>query len=464
MSHVIIPELTIVDLSTDQEPAKFSIQKNIDYLVDSILQLCNVNSLIVKSKRSFMCLSVSVKSFNIEDEGDFVGNHIIKSISKIVNVEDKYMALCSLLLKSWIWYKVRKFSNQSNDYMENKCNIDWYKRNNRSIKLPVVEFPRTVKGKPFIPKYPGKNNKKKWKRNSYFESHPVSISHQFPYVALANVCSPSYMSMNSSKLKVMVGLDIVKFDSFHGISSVDEYLNMFRQKFTIWEWEKILMKRDMSINKLYKKLSSVSDMPRWKKNLNRFIKQPFSYINKKINNNCLLGGGTTRLENDKLREFFLRWATKEAYTKAVGLGVNMAFDTFEVRLLGIDDMHQKICQLNTNNRLLSDGLWNYIVLHNKFILPNNRVPTVLLNGFITRYSSCGIIKELWKYIYIPLAQGIQEKNERKMSCPYNGCACVCFGPIHDRKAWKYSSHYLSVSNISLKILTLEDLILFHLGN
>jgi phosphopantetheinyl transferase len=43
-----------------------------------------------------------------------------------------------------------------------------------------------------------------------------------------------------------------------------------------------------------------------------------------------------RSDESKLQEFYLRWAIKEAYTKALGLGMNVEFQSFEMRLMEVD--------------------------------------------------------------------------------------------------------------------------------
>jgi len=40
---------------------------------------------------------------------------------------------------------------------------------------------------------------------------------------------------------------------------------------------------------------------------------------------------------DRVREFYIRWSMKEAYTKAVGMGLGLEFHTFEIALLEEDD-------------------------------------------------------------------------------------------------------------------------------
>ena len=41
-------------------------------------------------------------------------------------------------------------------------------------------------------------------------------------------------------------------------------------------------------------------------------------------------------DESKLQEFYLRWAIKDAYTKALGLGMNVEFQSCETRLMEVD--------------------------------------------------------------------------------------------------------------------------------
>lgn len=170
--------------------------------------------------------------------------------------------------------------------------------------LPVIEIPRTEYNKPYIPT--NKNHDGVPVVNIY----PLSISHQFPFVGMAR-CVPEEVSKDVSHLP-LVGLDIVAFDKFNPrlYSSASEFIEVFQDYFTPWEWKNITK--------------------------------------------C----GT---EDQSLREFYLRWATKEAYTKALGVGLGLPFESFEIRLVDVEGgifswlCCQGICKAGKQQGVLLQG-------------------------------------------------------------------------------------------------------------
>ncbi len=161
---------------------------------------------------------------------------------------------------------------------------------------PIVVLPRTEAGKPYIPSI----------QNSEIPQQVFSISHQYPFVGLGSIVHryPGN-SVDNQKIAALLqlGLDIVMFDghkqTIHLYESKVEFLQVFQQSFTPWEWD------------------------------------------------CITG---TPIESDaRIKEFFIRWSMKESYTKAIGTGMSTAFSSFETRLCGVDD------DGNKNN-----SLWSYV--------------------------------------------------------------------------------------------------------
>lgn len=132
----------------------------------------------------------------------------------------------------------------------------------------VVELPRSPYKKPYIPEC---------------DEGILSVSHQGGYVGYAHLLTDDE-SFSSSPLKV--GFDIVVIDrsSFGGgqASSTREILHPFRDSFTKTEWR------------------------------------------------CVCAGSKHDKEQGGVAEFFIRWSMKEAYTKALGMGMGVPFDSFDI--------------------------------------------------------------------------------------------------------------------------------------
>lgn len=181
---------------------------------------------------------------------------LMNDMMKYVKLNDRYTALCSLLLKSRVFH-------QTHLQIENE-----------TVPL-VVDLPRTKQGKPFIPKIPFATEETE--PNLY----PFSISHQFPFCGVARLDN-----VNSNNLHL--GLDIVMFEPLRTDLYKDaaDFLLVFRDSFTEWEWERIHAYPD---------------------------------------------------GDNMLTEFYLRWSMKESYSKALGLGLHLEFSAFETQLNIADD-------------------------------------------------------------------------------------------------------------------------------
>jgi 4'-phosphopantetheinyl transferase len=206
---------------------------------------------------------------------------------------------------------------------------------------PVVALPRTQYKKPYIPLL-DHDLRSSVRVEDFF---PLSISHQFPFVGSAmldtsNGCSP--------ELRPKVGFDIVVFEGYNRklYSSEEEFLNVFRDYFTQREW---------------------------------------SLINSE--------------KNFRLEEFYCRWAMKEAYTKALGVGMGVEFNSFDMCLLALDDGRDS-------------GLWHSVSSSSDGSYISGSV------SFLREPKS----PEMWDFFFLPL-------DGKDIDVNYSGCACICIGPF-----------------------------------
>lgn len=109
-----------------------------------------------------------------------------------------------------------------------------------------------------------------------------SVSHQYPYICIARTCGYE------------IGIDIVTFDEINKnlYRNESEFLHVFRSSFADCEWNSIMK------------------------------------------------------SSNRLNEFYLQWAVKEAYTKAIGMGLSLDFNSFATTF---ESIH---------------GLWEYMKMKN----------------------------------------------------------------------------------------------------
>jgi phosphopantetheinyl transferase len=259
---------------------------------------------------------------------------LIHSVTKYVKVSDRYLALCSILLKSRAYHLAHGGSTSL-------C-----------VPLPVVEVPRTDLGKPIIPLLSGKQSLE----------HPISVSHQFPFVGIvSHTIMPC--RRDSRFDSIQLGLDIVVYEDYNRrmYGSLDEFIEVFRDSFTSWEWNRI--------------------------NNDNFV--------------C---------DDQRLKEFYLRWAIKEAYTKALGVGMSVEFSSFELRLAGVDD---------DGGTAGDKGLA-------ALLLKGNTTPSryrATLHNRKDESANRHRSKE-WDLFFLPLTV-----DDERQEC--SGCACVCVTTLSD---------------------------------
>ena len=241
-------------------------------------------------------------------------------------------------------------------------------KSSRSSSIPVVALPRTEFKKPYIPTQITDNRPNDVKEEDVY---PLSISHQFPFVGSARVDTSD---SDSSAQRPKAGLDIVTFDDYNPRlhSNLQEFMAVFRSSFTAWEWSRI------------------------------------------------------HAENaSHLHEFYVRWSIKEAYTKALGVGLGFEFDSFDTRLAGVDD--------DENGD--TSGLWSQIST-----CPGG---ISLLGSVVFRKSIKPL--EFWDFFFIPLYEK-RNQNDSTDLAPARGCACVCAGPFPEspQESGNQSTRYRTI--------------------
>jgi 4'-phosphopantetheinyl transferase superfamily len=274
------------------------------------------------------------------DEELLLTERIKHQVTRFLKVPDKYIAWTSILLKSQAFHQT--YSHTSNG----------------TTARPIIELPRTEYKKPYIPSI--------IKHDSFPEVnlHPISISHQFPFVGLARLVVTEFS--HQPQHRPLVGLDIVTFDNYNPrlYDSADAFLEVFKMSFTEWEWT------------------------------------------------CIHAN-----ESSMLLEFYLRWATKEAYTKALGVGMGLSFDSFESHLLGVTDstgiypwlLEQSEGQGNRASSIIGD---------NHYQQPFHVRGTVVINpvGDAMKSEDC-------TFYFLPLWD--PETGTSPTSTRMMGCACIC---------------------------------------
>uniref|UniRef100_A0A7S1UQ08 holo-[acyl-carrier-protein] synthase n=1 Tax=Grammatophora oceanica TaxID=210454 RepID=A0A7S1UQ08_9STRA len=202
-----------------------------------------------------------------------------------------------------------------------------------------------------------------------------SVSHQFPFVGICRILDANDIPQN-----LRLGMDIVMFDEINSrlYSSEMDFCRVFQRSFAPGEWS------------------------------------------------CI------ERAQYPLQEFYLRWAIKEAYTKALGKGMSLKFDSFQTKL------DVAACRYGWS-------LWDH--------LERPRTPSSQTNeevhrlwGTISKVNSVDTTEsERWLLMFIPLP-----------SCGKNGYACICFGPAENEKA-------LCETSLSRLDTTLSELIQFHVA-
>jgi 4'-phosphopantetheinyl transferase len=112
--------------------------------------------------------------------------------------------------------------------------------------------------------------------------------------------------------------------------------------------------------------------------------------------------------DDMLNEFYLRWAIKEAYTKAQGRGMSLEFDSFETTLYDEDG-------------IAIASIWNHAIMH--ISATGTRLSARIFhneNDQAEHWDFC--------FCFFGFASASASINAGKKQ----GCACVCI-PASDKE-------------------------------
>jgi phosphopantetheine--protein transferase-like protein len=260
---------------------------------------------------------------------------IQRQVLRFLQPKDKYAAFASALLKSKAFHhSIQKATPTSTGFNGRK----------------VVDLPRTEHKKPYIPVSKKIRSELDYGGNEE-DMYPISISHQHPFVGIAQLDMDTNCGMEAP---ILVGMDIVVFDDYNRqcYSNQEEFLDVFRDSFTDREWSLI-------------QAQSVG----------------------------------------RLQEFYIRWSMKEAYTKALGVGMGLDFSSFDLLLPGdIDNEGESsgvFASINTAGKQLYRQRGTYENLKNE------------------KDVGC------WDFAFLPLYEPSSLETPR-------GCACICAGPLPPR--------------------------------
>ncbi len=295
-----------------------------------------------------------------------------KRVSRFLKTRDKYLAFGSMLLKSQYFHEIYSDNTDSNSDGEKQA---------RSVVL--VHLPTTQYRKPYIPLPNG------WKQNSNNSAmeedvFSFSISHQFPFVGCARIKHDNQSSVTkdsniasqairSTVPPPIVGLDIVVFEEINSrlYSSEEEFLQVFQDQFTQNEWE---------------------------------------------------NGIQQTSPPNRYREFFVRWAMKEAYTKAIGVGMGLDFKSFEIQL----DLSD---QENITSSVSS--IWTRVCNEHEPAAVLKATELVCFKGTIVFENKKE--NEYFYFYFLPLI------SNTTIPDPTEGCACICVGSFRENHPTERSS-------------------------
>ena len=345
--------------------------RNLDILLDELLKKC-------------MCTTPSQMTFTTKYTKEAIES-VRKSIMRYKMEPDRWIALSSVLLKSMAFHQ----SNQVYDDDTNKRLFQEHSLLQKKLHMrPIVELPRTKYNRPYIPCL-SKNQLQEATKIAKCEGDgenenpaaKISVSHQYPYVAIVQSSSP-----------FRIGIDIVVFyfQKNELTPTIEGFLQLFQASFTPWEWEKIHYNQHDGISRRH------------------------------------------RCDDAKLREFFLRWAMKEAYTKALGLGMHVEFSSFETKLISIDVSEHSQIDDSIWSRVLSDAneQTTFDTSRTKCFdstteqsLESQRQYSVL--GEVRKVQSTvinvpphsNIIDGVWEFVFVPFSidKGVS----------HHACCCIC---------------------------------------
>ena len=330
---------------------------------------------------------------------------ITKSVMKFVKPRDRYLALGSLLLKSRAYHQQALFEENA-DRPETSTGEGTVGTSSPS-SLALVELPRTKYGKPYISRSCERADFKVDEGSSHANvQHTISISHQFPFVGLAQLFQLKTQHQNRS---LHVGFDIAMYEDPNPklYATTCDFLEVFKDSFTSSEWGCI------------------------------------------VDSSAAWFGRRRKSDEDRRREFYLRWAVKEAYTKALGLGLGHDFGKFEIVFDCCEDEDGIGGLIEAVETFASIG-GGETDANDAFV--GRRLETLGRIRYIEKEANVGA-HGTWHFTFLEL------KHPKDGSLGGNnstGCACVCIGPLEEGMVG-----YVRDGIVKHEIMALEDAIHWH---
>ena len=357
---------------------------------------------------------------------------------------DKWVGFTSTLLKSLAYHrsiidhrydKLVRHDNQ-NDIVQQSQQQQSYSA------LPIVDLPRTKYNRPYLPRVTynssmsnnasssslyHNNNNNSSSRGGVDENFNscMNITHQYPFICMIQQQQRQHQQQRRRKnqsianndktpsSQLVVGVDVVTFHINLNTytPTVRDFLNSLLHCFTTWEWNRI-------INTTTKKQQRNSATTTTTTNNDNSHQQQQRQ--------------QQRSDTSSIYEFYLRWAMKEAYTKALGLGMEINFNEVEIRLFGIDiDVAAaaavSYCATTTtadieredddsDDGVEEEGIWTTIQQHVRTTCSSSSSSS----GNQQQFSAIGKVKrtqcdtsiqvmsstlstwEVWEFIFVPL--------------------------------------------------------------
>jgi phosphopantetheinyl transferase len=330
-------------------------------------------------------------------------------VVKFVQYKDRLLALASILLKSRTFHETYSLHTLDGlpvfDYNGNTSQSDADKSNDDendrrraqstnhqlSHQRTIVDLPRTIYGKPYIPvdfaSASGMATSEPFDEQTV---HPFSLSHQYPFCGLVRLSDTGHCGMHDNeslsltnrstpaRQTTVVGLDIVVFDPINTrlYDSVVDFCEALSGNFTAREYNDIVAPQ--------------------------------------------------MDEKSRLRELYLRWTVKEAYTKALGVGMGYDFGSLEISL---DGPTQSIWNwLSAQSQFSTQPMRQLSTTGSAKQLSTGAACTQAINGelppaMLLRRTE----QDVWLFIFLPL----YDVGHTTDPChdDMRGCACVCVGPF-----------------------------------
>ena len=149
-----------------------------------------------------------------------------------------------------------------------------------------LDFQRTEENKPYL----------SFPKRSCFN---LNVSHHGKWVAGA--CDE----------RVLVGIDVMRYERPRGCSSIYDFFDTMRQYFTTYEWEDIEREPEVTCHAPAETTTTTTTTEEQEEDTQKEITSPQEML--------------------QLQQFYRHWALKESYIKAVGIGLGFELSRCEFR-------------------------------------------------------------------------------------------------------------------------------------